>query len=409
MGIGGGIPNPDGAYVGTGCESKTAIPTTTAGDIVIPSTLGGEPVVGIDEHAFDSCDKLTSITIPSNMACIVAARNGYGLDDNPFAHCRNLRSIKVKTGNSFFVSIDDVLFRNVGPADDGLRLISYPSKIIGPYSIPENVIEIADGAFTGCDGLTSLTIPKSLECLLSHAFIDCTNLCSFVVATNHPSLTSVDGIIFGKALKYLFRYPTGKIGAYSIPNHTEGMAWGAFLNCTGLTAITIPASMTNGLAGCFGACKNLQSIDVAKDNSQYISLGGVLFDKNMRTLIAFPGGRHGAYSIPASTTNIKFGAFHGCNGLKFITIPNTVTHIGDGAFWECNALNHIDFEGTPPTGLINAEIKKDATIRYNAEHEAEWFPVIEACGFQNAKPYTPKQSKGTTLFLTANNHLPTVQ
>ena len=65
------------------------------------------------------------------------------------------------------------------------------------------------------------------------------------------------------------------------------------------------------------------------NNSFYSSVNGVLFDKNQFTLIEFPGGVGGSYTIPGSVTSIGSDAFVSCTNLTSVTIPGSVTNIGD--------------------------------------------------------------------------------
>ena len=77
----------------------------------------------------------------------------------------------------------------------------------------------------------------------------------------------------------------------------------------------------------------------------YSSLDGVLFDKTQTTLIRFPFGRLGDYTIPDSVTRIEYSAFMGCGGLTSVTIPDSVTSVGASAFRDCESLERIVFEG----------------------------------------------------------------
>jgi len=68
--------------------------------------------------------------------------------------------------------------------DDGETLISCPEDYVGEYAIPDGVIEIAEGAFSGCSSLTSVIIPDSVRFLGENAFFECTSLVSISLPKN---------------------------------------------------------------------------------------------------------------------------------------------------------------------------------------------------------------------------------
>ena len=114
----------------------------------------------------------------------------------------------------------------------------------------------------------------------------------------------------------------------------------AFANCKSLTSISIPNSVTSIGDYAFYLCSSLTSIEVNANNQNYASIDGVLYNKDVTTLICCPGGKT-SITIPNSVTSIGSSAFRYCTSLTSITIPNSVTLIGDWAFYNCSSLTSI--------------------------------------------------------------------
>ena len=132
----------------------------------------------------------------------------------------------------------------------------------------------------------------------------------------------------------------------SIPNSVTSIKGGAFSGCTGLTSMTIPNSVSSIGSGAFEGCTGLTSISVNALNTSYVDIDGVLFKKDKTTIIAYPCGKQGAYTIIPSVTSIEDEAFYGCSGLTSVTIPNSVTSIGLYAFYGCTGLESLTLLNT---------------------------------------------------------------
>jgi hypothetical protein len=144
------------------------------------------------------------------------------------------------------------------------------------------------------------------------AFADCTSLASIIVDANNPHYASQDGIVYNKAKTTILIVPNGISGHVTLPASVTSLGFGAeFENCTGLTSVTIPVSVTiidfNG--GLFFGCTSLVSITVAGNNPNYASEGGILYNKARTTLIYAPKGISGHVTIPAGVTSIGGAAF----------------------------------------------------------------------------------------------------
>ena len=251
-------------------------------------------VTHIGVSAFSLCSRLTSVIIPNSVTKI---------DDRVFTGCYSLASIEVNNNNSHYVSKNGVLFNKNKTA-----IIACPARLSGTYIIPNSVNRIEEAAFSDCDSLVSIIIPNSVTDIGFGAFSGCKSLISIIIPNQ----------------------------VKNIPSHT-------FFECINLTSITIPKSVISIADNAFPYCKSLISIEIADENIIYSSENGVLFDKNKTTLILYPEGRAGAYTIPNGVICIGEGSFANCINLNFITIPNSVTSIEKAAFFACFNLRSIIF------------------------------------------------------------------
>ncbi len=326
------------------------------GNIVIPSTVmyEGEEynVTSIGADAFYGCSSLTSITIPESVTEI---------GDYAFDGCSSLTSIDVASNNNNYTSIGGVLF-----SKDKTILIKYPGgkKDVTSYTIPEGVTKIEITAFWGCSSLTSVTIPSSVTSIGADAFWGCSSLTSITIP---EGVTAIANGAF---------YHCSSLTSITLPESVTSIGFGAFAGCSSLTSITIPEGVTEigerafyycssltsitlpssviEIEGyfAFDGCSSLTSIDVASNNNNYTSIGGVLFSKDKTILIQYPEGKDAtSYTILEGVTEIGYGAFDGCSSLTSITIPESVTEIGDLAFYYCSSLTSITIlEGVTSIG-----------------------------------------------------------
>ena len=183
--------------------------------------------------------------------------------------------------------------------------------------IEPGVTSIGLLAFYKCSNLTSITIPSGLTSIGEMAFFNCS------------ALTSV-----------------------TIPNCVISIGNFAFGSCTGLKSITIPSSVTSIENNIFQDCTRLTNITVDSSNPSFCSESGVLFNKDKTTLIYYPRGKTGSYTIPDGVTAIGDYAFYYCSGLTSVTIPSSVTSIGESAFQHCTGLTSITIPNSV-TSIVN--------------------------------------------------------
>jgi hypothetical protein len=325
----------------------------------LTSVTIGNKLTSIADQAFESCASLTNATIGANVASIgVEAFLGCGslanvmfpssvtsigtrafcftslanvtipnsvtsIGTEAFARCDMLSAITVGALNAVYRSADGVLFDK-----SQTTLIQYPAAKAGSYSVPNSVTIIGEFAFENCANLTNVTIGTSVTSIEDYAFGGCSSLSNVTIPNG---VTNIGIVAFGRT----------SLTSVVIPNSVTRLGLQAFYDCENLTNAMIGTGVTTIEYGAFGCLGRLSAISVDALNPAFSSVAGVLFDKNQTTLLQFPGGKAGGYTLPSSVTGIGSFAFEASYSLTNVTILNGVTNIGDGAFRYCGSLTGV--------------------------------------------------------------------
>ena len=134
---------------------------------------------------------------------------------------------------------------------------------------------------------------------------------------------------------YAFKNCSG-LTSLILPSSVTRIGDYAFYNCSGLTSLTLPSSVTSIGEFAFRYCSGLTSLTIP---SGVTSIGMSAFEycSSLTSL-----------TLPSSVNEIGIYAFHGCSGLTSLTLPSSVTssirdYIFDG-LKECNYFIDSDLE-----------------------------------------------------------------
>ncbi|MBR5561788.1 MAG: leucine-rich repeat protein [Clostridia bacterium] len=286
---------------------------------------------------------------------------------------------------SAFAAGEDLLTINVY---DGFAVVTAcRQNASGVIDIPSSyngvaVTQIADGAFSDCNGITQINIPDSIKKVGKSAFDGCVGLkkigfdgdeCT-IGASAFAHCSAMTDIVLPSALKTIPEnafYDCKSLSEIDIPDTVETIDKEAFRICTGIKVFDIPASVTYIGKNAFIGCTGTMAFTVASGNTVYSSADGVLYGPHSssvsdKTLIQYPVGKADtSYNVQADTLVIgdsAFGtseklvsivlpdglkkidsyAFNECKALKTVNIPSGVTKIGSLAFGKCAALESIE-------------------------------------------------------------------
>ena len=180
---------------------------------------------------------------------------------------------------------------------------------------------------------------------------------------NIPATVTYNGTTYDVVALGEMAFYGGALSSVTIPSSVSQIKEQCFLFATGPSSITVPASVTEIGKLAFAAYQ-MTSINVAADNPNYVSVGGILFSKDTSTLVECPMGKNGTITLPQITRHLAPNAFAYCQNISGVTlpeglesigywafvdnrhlnnivIPSSVTHIASGPFVSCSALNNL--------------------------------------------------------------------
>lgn len=312
----------------TSIENGTFAECSSLTNVTLPDS-----VTSIGEGAFGHCSSLKSITIPDSVKSI---------GNGAFYECSSLENVVLSknittTYDAFYAcnnlqynTFDNALY--LGTYDNPyFALIKAKDKKINSVIINENAVVIDNGAFFGCNNLTSITIPDSVTIIGNETFGECSGLTDIYTGKN---VTRIGDLAFNR--------------------------------CTGLKNVTIGGSVVDIGSNIFVQCSSLESITV-EENPVYHSAGNCLIktadkyllygcnnsvipdDGSVMSINWFAFYRCSGLTsikIPQGVSSLLCYVFEGCSSLSSVTIPTSVTFIGYATFYNCSNLTDIYYDGT---------------------------------------------------------------
>lgn len=228
----------------------------------LTSVIIGEKVTKIGHVAFSDCSSLKTIELPSNLRFI---------DGWAFSSCTALESIIIPDG---VTQLGGLAFRNCKKLTEihlpnGITELTeslfYDCQSLKQIDIPNSVRKIGRQAFFGCKNLSELYIPENVTELDPSALSGLNSLTAFTVAENNTALCAEDGVLYNKDKTQLLYFPNAK----------------------NISQYTVPESVTEICANCFGSCKYLRDIYVG---TQVTTVEKRIFEYATKPLVHTPAG-----------------------------------------------------------------------------------------------------------------------
>lgn len=361
------------------------------------------------------------------------------IDDLAVMNALELKEITVNSDNPWYSSDDGILY-----SKDMTQLYACPCKKTGRYVIPDTVTSIFYSAFSN-SSLSKIVIPDSVKYIDRYVFYQCGSLETILVGKNANRLdftscpklstiqiseenshyTVIDNVVYDKELTYLLFCPRTYTGRLVIPDTVERESYDAFessdldsgtYRCNGISEIYYGAAYRiEGLGDeddeyeyeeddeeddgegddeedeydeydIYSGPK-LEKYEVSPNNTQLMSIDGILYTKNGKALLKIPTVRKDMVTIPDGVTSLEYDSCTGNDG-KYnnsctapITIPASVTD-----------MSYCGYSGGTIYGYTGSVAEK-----YAKEHQCTFVSIgqVETPQPTPGAPSTPTQQPST--------------
>jgi hypothetical protein len=264
----------------------------------------------IDDYAFKGCTSLAEVKLPDELDAV-----GAGI----FAGCESLTSIEIPAGWEATVVHEK-------DKDKPYSIAENTDIKEGPFSncdalvnikFASNTKKIADCLLANCDSIASVTIPDGVNTIGKKTFYSCDKLEKFEIG-NASALKVVDDWAFQKCVS---------LKRADFPKYTATLGTGAFLDCSALTATTVPFSINKIGDRAYLKCVELESVVFGEGVEQNVT-----------------GGTIGKYAFGDNTYNPNSGYKYPLSKITHVTIPNSMTTIDNSAFEGCTGLVSVEVD-----------------------------------------------------------------
>ncbi len=281
----------------------------------------GEQAIGLDLHREQGA-KIKKVVLGSQVS-VVSVDDYFETDPKIYQDYKNfmagfpkLENISVKDGNNFYQSVDGMLVHR-----EDQYLSACPVKKRGNVVIPEGVRALGRCALNGCDKVTSISFPGSLESIGEAALGGNRSCTAYSVPENNQNFMVKDGVLYSQDMSVLVSYPAGKEGdEFQVPEGVEEIGYAAFMGNCHLKKVVLPDTVKQIRNEAFKGCTSLETL-IGGSGLRKLD-AGVFYQCNQLKKVSFQAG----------LLQIAERCFEGTKSLKSIQLPQSIVDMEDPGF-----------------------------------------------------------------------------
>lgn len=306
--------------------------------------------------AFEGCKNLKKLVIPDSVEALgfrpfggcsaleylYIGKNVESINSVTFYNCKSLAKIKVHKENKTFYTKNGALYENLYYYKKPIKELRFVPVNKTSFKIAKDTFIIGYFSFANSN-VKQISIPKNVKIIDNGAFYNCKNLeaITFAKKGNLKNIgydfydTYYDGSCYDKPEldKYAIFQNCKKLKKVEFPDYIKSVCPPVFKNCKNLKTVHFGKNFDedncdngydNYFAYVFQNCKKLKKVTFSDKNKAYVSVDGVVFNKDKTRILFYPQGKKGkTYKVLATVTNIPYHAFYNCKYLKRVKILNT--------------------------------------------------------------------------------------
>ena len=364
----------DGVLYDKNITQILSFPAKKTGKYTVPSTIST-----IKANSFPSDLSLDELVIPSNVTTIESNSFRYNqIKKLTIEDSEEELTIGSGNGNMTGFSDENGTYRESRPMFQVTESIYWGRslKYSSRYSSPMY------GSFS------KVTFGKNVTSVPKYTFANCWNVntvdnkgginqwCNFDFSGLYtsPFSSTMKGMASGEPVYTVLFDGEELSGDVTISNDITKIPAHAFqYGCTKVTALTLPAGITEIEDGAFKGLTSLKTINLTQGDSYYKVIDNVLYNNDITKILCFPQMIEGEYNMPSTIAEIGDYQFYNCQNLTGVTLSSQLKTINQYAFTNCSKISSITIPASIETisnnafeacsGLTSVEYEDNAIIK----------------------------------------------